>query len=202
VRASLLETAVAVLGHQALGWLEAGVLPAKQGTGSAHLAPYQAFRCQDGHVLAGTPNDAAWRRLCEALEVSSLVDDPRFLDNTLRVQNRAALVEALEARFTTAPVAHWVERLEAARVAVAPIHTLDQILSHPQVLANEMIVEVDGNAGEPVRGVGTPFKLSEGGGTSRRPVPQLGADTTEVMRDLLAFTDAEIARLRASGAIA
>jgi crotonobetainyl-CoA:carnitine CoA-transferase CaiB-like acyl-CoA transferase len=201
VRASLLETAVAVLGHQALGWLEAGVLAGKQGSGSAHLAPYQAFRCHDGYILAGAPNDAAWRRFCAALGAPALVDDERFRDNTLRVKNRAVLVEALEARFSDASVAHWVERLEAERVAVAPIHTLDQILSHPQVRANDMVVEVDGNDGAPVSGLGTPFKLSEGGGTARRGVPHLGADSVAVLRDTLAFSEVEIARLKASGTI-
>jgi crotonobetainyl-CoA:carnitine CoA-transferase CaiB-like acyl-CoA transferase len=201
VRASLLETAVAVLGHQALGWLEAGVLAGKQGSGSAHLAPYQAFRCQDGYVLAGAPNEAAWRRFCAALGEPGLVEDARFADNTLRVQNRAALVELLEARFGQAPVAHWVERFEAERVAVAPIHTLDQILTHPQVRANDMVVEVDGNDGTPVPGLGTPFKLSEGGGTARRGVPQLGADSIDVLRDTLAFSESEIARLKSSGTI-
>ena len=201
VRASLLETAVAVLGHQGLGWLEAGVLPTKQGTGSAHLAPYQAFRCRDGYMLAGAPNDAAWRRFCSALGTPALVDDPRFADNHARVANRGALVEALEARFGTQPVAHWVERFEAAKVACAPIHTLDQILVHPQVRANDMVVEVDGNDGTTVSGLGTPFKLSEGGGTARRGVPRLGADTVAVLRDRLQFSDAEIAQLRAAGAV-
>jgi crotonobetainyl-CoA:carnitine CoA-transferase CaiB-like acyl-CoA transferase len=201
VRASLLETAVAVLGHQALGWLEAGVLPSKQGTGSAHLAPYQAFRCQDGFMLAGAPNEAAWQRFCAAIDVPALLDDARFSDNTRRVQNRAALVEAIEAKLATAPVAHWVERLEAERVAVAPIHTLDQILTHPQVRANDMVVEVDASDGKPMVGVGTPFKLSEGGDTARRGVPQLGADSVPVLRDTLEFSESEIARLKASGTV-
>jgi formyl-CoA transferase len=177
------------------------VLPAKQGTGSAHLAPYQAFRCQDGYMLAGAPNDAAWRRFCAALDEPALVDDPRFGDNTLRVQNRTALVELLEAKLATAPVAHWVERFEAERVAVAPIHSLDQILTHPQVRANDMVVEVDGDGGKPVPGVGTPFKLSEGGGTARRGVPQLGADSIAVLRDTLEVSETDIARLKASGTI-
>ena len=201
VRASLLETAVAVLGHQGLGWLEAGVLPTKQGTGSAHLAPYQAFRCRDGYLLAGAPNDAAWRRFCEALGATALLDDPRFAGNPARVAHRAALVEALEARFGSEPVAHWVERFEAAKVACAPIHTLDQILAHPQVRANDMVVEVEGSDGAPMAGLGTPFKLSEGGSSARRGVPQLGADTVTVLRDQLAFSDAEIARLQAAGAV-
>ncbi len=200
VSASLLETAVAVLGHQALGWLEAEVLPTKQGTGSAHLAPYQAFRCQDGHILAGAPNDAAWQRFCGALGLDALAADERFRDNKQRVANRAALVEVLEARFMTQPVAHWVERLETARVAVAPIHTLDQVLSHPQALANHMVVDVAGNDGAAVRGVGKPFKLGGDGSVATRPVPRLGADSADVLA-ALAFSAAEIARLKASGAV-
>ncbi len=177
------------------------MLPTKQGTGSAHLAPYQAFRCRDGHILAGAPNDAAWRRFCGALGTEALIEDPRFRDNPVRVKNRAALIALLEATFVTAPVAHWVERFEAAKVAVAPIHTLDQVLSHPQALANDMVVDLVGNDGVPVRGVGTPFKLEAGGGVAARPVPRLGADSAQVLHDTLKFSDAEIAQLKASGAV-
>src|SRR5690606_11990770 len=48
VKASLLETAVALLGYHAVSWMQAGVLPTPQGSGSWHLAPYQAFHTKDG----------------------------------------------------------------------------------------------------------------------------------------------------------
>ena len=78
VRASPLETLVAELGYHAVAWLRGREPPEKQGSGAKGLAPYQAFRCRDGHVLVGAPNDGAWARLCAALEDPGLAADPRF----------------------------------------------------------------------------------------------------------------------------
>ena len=97
--ASLLETAVALLGYHAVAWMQAGILPTPQGSGSWHLVPYQAFRCADGYMLAGAPNDAAWQRFCDALAWPELAQDARFLGNAARVEQRGMLVPMLEERF-------------------------------------------------------------------------------------------------------
>ena len=139
VRASLLETAVSLMGYHAVAWLQDGIMPVKQGSGGANQAPYQAFRCQDGFILVGAPNNPAWLRLCGALGDEALANDPRFATNVSRVKHKAALVSLLEAHFARHRSAHWTEVLEAAGVAVSPIQTIDQVLTHPQVLANDMV---------------------------------------------------------------
>ena len=200
VRASLLETAVALLGYHAVAWLQAGILPTPQGSGSWHLVPYQAFRCADGYMLAGAPNDAAWQRFCDALAWPELGQDARFLGNAARVEQRGTLVPLLEERFGRQPVEYWVARFEARNVACAPLHKLDQVLTHPQVLANAMVVDTQGEDGATQRLVGTPFKLGDGGGTSTVAPPALGADTEAVLADTLGLSAAEIDALRAASA--
>ena len=199
VRASLMETAVALLGYHAVSWLQAGVLPTPQGSGSWHLVPYQAFRCADGYMLAGAPNDAAWVRFCDALDWPELAQDARFHGNAARVEQRSTLVPMLEERFGRRPVAAWVERFEARNVACAPLHTLDQVLTHPQVLANTMVVSAQEPDGGTQQLVGTPFKLADGGGTAGTAPPPLGTDTEQVLRDVLGMSAAEIAALVETG---
>ena len=200
VRASLLETAVALLGYHAVGWLQAGILPTPQGSGSWHLVPYQAFRCADGYMLAGAPNDPAWQRFCDALAWPELGQDARFLGNAARVEQRGTLVPMLEERFGRHPVDYWVDRFEARNVACAPLHKLDQVLTHPQVLANSMVVEAQGPDGATQQLVGTPFKLGQGGGTASTAAPALGADTNAILADTLGLSDIEIDTLRAASA--
>ena len=200
VRASLLETAVALLGYHAVAWLQAGILPTPQGSGSWHLVPYQAFRCADGYMLAGAPNDAAWQRFCEALAWPELGQDGRFHGNAARVEQRDKLVPMLEERFGRHPVAYWVERFEARNVACAPLHKVDQVMTHPQVLANAMVVEAQGSDGATQQLVGTPFKLGEGGGTASTAPPALGADTDAILADTLGLSAADIDALRDANA--
>ena len=200
VRGSLLETAVALLGYHAVSWMQTGLLPVPQGSGSGHLVPYQAFRCQDGFMLAGAPNDGAWTRFCQALEWPDLAHDPRFLGNVARVKQRDVLIPMLEERFGRAPVGYWVDRFEAQGVACAPIQTLDQVMTHPQVLANAMRVQAPGADGLPRDLVGTPFKLAEGGGIAASAAPALGADTDVILSELLGMTPDQIAAANAASA--
>ena len=202
VHGSLLETAVALLGYHAVGWMQSGLLPEPQGSGSGHLVPYQAFRCQDGFMLVGAPNDGAWNRFCDGLEWPDLAQDPRFLGNVARVEHRDVLIPMLEERFGRHPVAYWVERFEARGVACAPIHTVDQVMTHPQVLANGMRLQASDADGAMRDLVGTPFKLAHGGGTAPTAAPDLGADTDAILADTLGLTPGQIAALRADGAFA
>ncbi|MDB5512147.1 MAG: E-cinnamoyl-CoA:R-phenyllactate CoA transferase [Enterovirga sp.] len=200
VRASLLETAVSLLGYHAVAWLQTGLLPRKEGSGVWHLVPYQAFMCQDGYILAGATNDAAWRRFCSALGCEDYAMDERFATNDRRLENRPVLVPLLEARFAQQPVAHWVPRFEANGVAVAPLHTLDQVMSHPQVLANDMVIEAVTESGRATKVLGPPFKLSHHRVVSSRAAPKLGVHTEAVLKDQLDLADADIDRLREAGA--
>ncbi|WP_428483123.1 CaiB/BaiF CoA transferase family protein [Rhodopila sp.] len=200
VHGSLLETAVALLGHTAVAWMQAGVLPEPQGSGSSLLVPYQAFRCQDGIVLAGAPNDGAWFRFCDALGCAELAADPRFHGNLARVASREILIPLLERRFALGTVAHWLERFEARSVACAPVQMVDQVMRHPQVVANAMRVRAHDVDGLETDLVGTPFKLAWGGGVAASAAPRLGADTAAVMGDWLGLSERELGTWRQAGA--
>ncbi len=202
VRGSLLETAVALMGYHAVGWMQGGHMPEPQGSGSGHLVPYQAFKCLDGYMLAGAPNDGAWKRFCAALEWPELSQDSRFEGAVKRAEQRNVLIPMLEERFAAKPVAYWVERFEANTVACSPLQTVDQVMTHPQVLANDMRVHAANADGTMQDLVGTPFKLAEGGGTAAAAAPVLGAETEIILAETLGMSAAEIGALRDSGAFA
>ena len=201
VRISLLETAVAILGYHGPNWMQAGWVPPKQGSAAGNLAPYQAFRCSDGYLVAGATNDRVFRVFCETLGCPDIVADPRFATNALRVQNRGAMNDILFPLFATRTVAEWVGALDGNGVPTSPVHSLQQVMEHPQVLANDMVVEVDTPEGMPARYVGTPFKIAGHEGPSRRPPPHRAADTQEVLRDVLGFDADAIARFVRAGAV-
>jgi crotonobetainyl-CoA:carnitine CoA-transferase CaiB-like acyl-CoA transferase len=202
VRGSLLETAVALMGYHAVGWMQGGHMPVPQGSGSGHLVPYQAFKCADGYMLAGAPNDAAWIRFCNALEWPELAQDPRFIGAVKRAEQRDVLVPMLEERFGHKSVAYWVERFEAHTVACSPLQTVDQVMTHPQVLANDMHVQARNADGTMQDLLGTPFKLADGGGTAETAAPVLGAETEVILADMLGYSAERIAALRTDGAFA
>ncbi len=201
VTVSLLETAITLLGYHAVSWLQAGKLPTREGSGVWHLVPYQAFMCKDGYVLVGATNDAAWRRFCDALDRNDLDADERFHTNDQRLKHRPVLVPLLESILATNTVAHWISRFDAKGVAASPINTLDQVLHHPQVAANNMVVPVTNAEGMQLPTLGTPFKLSGDASYATRAAPKLGADNDDVLRNELGMDAAAIAALKAQGAM-
>lgn len=200
VRVSLLETAVSLLGYHGVGWLEAGAMPRREGSGLWHLVPYQAFRCTDGEVLTGALNDGTWRKLCRAVGRPDLESDAGLASNAGRLARREEVVNEFIKIFGSNTVAYWTERLEEHAVPIAPLHAIDQALMHEQSLANHMVIKLDNGNGRSTRLLGSPFKVGEGANTASRHPPRLGEHSQEVLLGA-GFDQATIDGLRARGVV-
>jgi len=119
-----------------------GVTPERVGLNHPTIAPYGAYPCGDGiPVLFSIQNEREWQRLCaEVLDMPALATDPRFSDNTRRVQNRAALNAEIGRVFTTAPAAQIATRLTAARIAYGMLNDMAGLAAHPQLRRRPVIL--------------------------------------------------------------
>jgi crotonobetainyl-CoA:carnitine CoA-transferase CaiB-like acyl-CoA transferase len=201
VEVSLMQTAVAQLGYHFTAYTMAGVVPERGGSGVWHIVPYQAFATQDGWILAGATNDAAWQRMTAAMEADALAADPRFATNGGRVQDRVALIAALGTLFATRTTDDWMERLDAAKVPCSPVLGIDETLAHPQVRAMGMVATVPDDRGGTIDLCGVPLSLSETPSVPRRRPPDLGDHTVEILSGDLGLTSEDIETLRREGAI-
>jgi crotonobetainyl-CoA:carnitine CoA-transferase CaiB-like acyl-CoA transferase len=147
-------------------------------------APYNAYRCADGlYVHIACYNDKFFRNLCAAMGSPHLVDDDRFATNEARVAHRRDLDEIIGEFLIGLPRAKALEVLWDHDVIVGPVNDYAEALSDPQVLHNEMVVEVPHHTG-PLRVTGVPVHLSATPGSVRRPPPGLGEHTAEVLQEL------------------
>jgi formyl-CoA transferase/CoA:oxalate CoA-transferase len=133
------------------------------------------------------------------LDASELAEDPRFRTFKLRYQNREEVLEHIQELLLARTTEEWVTLLQG-KVPCAPVNTIAQGLSDPQVLARGMIVEVDHPKFGRLREVGNPIKIV-GEEHPRAPAPALGQDTHVILREELGYSDDDIARLQAAGAI-
>ncbi|MBI3892171.1 MAG: CoA transferase, partial [Candidatus Wallbacteria bacterium] len=138
---------------------------------------------------------------CGALGRQDLRDDPRFSTNRARVRSREELTALLERMFADMDVAAIRDALDGAGVPNGPILPLDQVLTQPQVLARDMVVELQHPKAGPIRVTGLPVKLSETPGGIYSPPPLLGEHTEQVLTGLLGLEVAELAELRRSGVV-
>ena len=204
---TLLDVGMAVLANQAAGFLATGKAPGRMGNSHPSLAPYQDFPTQDGNMLLAIGNDGQFQRFCAAAEQPHWASDPLFATNTLRVQNRTALIPAMEAVTRTRTTAEWITLLEDKAVPCGPINTIAQAFDDDQVKARGLAVSLprwkDGETGDGVQqitGVASPLRLSATPPVLRNAPPALGQHTDEVLREL-GLDDARIAALRAAKAI-
>src|SRR5262249_60157289 len=121
VTTALFETALMWMSYHAMGYMASGAVPQAQGSGTAMIAPYQAFPTADGFAMIGAGSDALFAKLAAALGCPQLTGYARFKDNPSRVTNRAALVEALSARTRQRKAAELVEALRPAGRAAAAL---------------------------------------------------------------------------------
>ena len=195
VEVSLFETALSLMSYHAVGYLLNGHVPQRQGSGHPMIVPYQVFPTQDGEIFIVGSNQRLWTRLCQALCRDDLLQDPRFHSNAERVAHREVLVPLLQVETRKYRTAELHEMLDKADIPCAPVNTLDKVLTDPQTLAREMIVDVPHPLIPDLKLLGVPIKLSDTPGEVRLPPPLKSQHTEEVLTDL-GYSGADIKTLR------
>ena len=114
VDTSLLEAAMALTVWESTEYWVTGRAPKPLGSAHRLTAPYQAVRAADGYFNIGANNDKLFEGLCQAIGRPDLCDDARFATSALRMEHRAALIEAIEKTTAGEPRAHWLARLDHA----------------------------------------------------------------------------------------
>jgi crotonobetainyl-CoA:carnitine CoA-transferase CaiB-like acyl-CoA transferase len=197
---SLLDTAVSMLSYFAVWTLNRDWI-AERTRSSAHqtIVPAQNFPTRDGWIVIFCNKDKFWRDLVETLGAAELAEDARFRTFGDRFANKDALLPLLQARFATRTTDEWLDRLRG-RVPCAPVNDVRQALADPQVLARDMIVEVEHPDFGTLKEVRSPVRTE---GEIRHPTraPRLGEHTDQILREVLSYSDSTIARLRATGVI-
>jgi crotonobetainyl-CoA:carnitine CoA-transferase CaiB-like acyl-CoA transferase len=200
VTTALFESALMWVSYQAMGYLASGEVPQAQGSGTAMIAPYQAFPTADGYVMIAAASDALFARLAAALDAPELPRDPRFRDNPARVTNRAALVDAVATRTRAHKSGDLLERLRAAGVPSAPILSVDQVLHEPQTEASGMLLGAAHPRVPDYRSIGLPIQWDGRRPEVRRVPPLLGEHSADVLTGL-GYTLDDVRSLKSRGLV-
>jgi crotonobetainyl-CoA:carnitine CoA-transferase CaiB-like acyl-CoA transferase len=196
VQASLLEAQIAMMDFQAARYLVDGVVPGQAGNDHPYSTPMGVFETADGFINIGVGGDGQWRALCVALDRPDLGQAAEYATGELRLRNRPKLAAVLTEIFKSKTSAQWLDLLEQQGVPAGPIYKLDEVFADPQVKHLGIAVPLHHPTRGDVRVVGQPVALSRTPARVVSPLPEPGAHTDEILRDI-GYSVADIAEFRA-----
>jgi crotonobetainyl-CoA:carnitine CoA-transferase CaiB-like acyl-CoA transferase len=162
-------------------YLADGIQRTKVGRGNPFFSP---FRAKDGDVMVMLGVGPTWPIFCRVLDVSHLEKDPRFETEAARFKNAEELYPILDESFSNKTRVEWQQIFRENKLRCDPCLTYEELFAHPQVEANEMVV----NFQHPQRGtmkmLGIPVKLRKTPGKADTPPPLLGQHTEEILLEL------------------
>ena len=147
---------------------------------------YSVFECADGNwIQLGCVHAGFVRAAAAVMGIENLIDDPRFNEGRPSSQEAHRELSSMVSRvIMTKTLDQWPSLFEEADVPYAPAHHTEEAIDDPQVLANEMVVQLQDPVVGPILQMGLPLALSRTPGKIRcaRAVP--GQDTEKVIREL------------------
>jgi formyl-CoA transferase len=200
VHTSLLQAMVTMLDFQAARWLIDSEIPPQAGNDHPTGIPTGVFTTADGHINIAASGQVMYRRLCEAIEATHLIDDPRFKTMADRSRHRKAMNEELDKVLVARPSAEWIEALNKAGVPCGPILNVEQVFEDPQVQHLGLAQPVCHPERGEIRVQGLPAALSRTPGAIRRAAPAHGEHTDEILAEF-GYSREEIAALRRDGIV-
>lgn len=184
VDVAMLDCQVALLENAISRMQVDGSAPGPIGSRHPSITPFDVFRATDGWFVIAAGNDGLFQRLCDALDLPELQNDPRFTTNPLRCLNHEELKELLELRLDSAPCAHWQELLMRNNIPTGAYNDLAAVVQDPQVHARDMLVQVQTQNGRSLTVAGNPVHV----GAHRTPTtcqpPRLDQDREAILREI------------------
>lgn len=200
VRLAMLDAVVSFLWHE--GMTQYTFMGSDIGVARPPDTRDLIFETADGYITAAAVSDKEWQGMTRALGRPEWLEDPRFSTPASRVKYADVRLEMTAEVLKERTSAEWLERLDTEQVPSAPVNRKPDVLTDPQVHANDLIVESDHphaghmrQARPAARFEGTPTELL------RQPAPLLGEQTDAVLAEL-GLSAARRAELRAAGTIA
>lgn len=197
---SMLESMVEWMGFPLYYAYDDAPQPPRAGAAHATIFPYGPFPVGDGNtVMLGLQNEREWQVFCEMVLLNaSLAQNPLFMSNSKRVENRDVLRQHIVDAFSNLSIEQVVARLESAQIANARVNQMKDVWAHPQLHARQRWVDVP----SPVGKLSTlkPPATNQSFEARIEAIPALGEHTDMILTQV-GCSDEQIAKLRQAGAI-
>ena len=160
------------------------------------------YRCKDGNWIMGTHNPEAkyWPGFCKLTEQTQLLEDPRFADEAGRITHGKELVALFDKIFLTRTRDEWMALFRENGFMFAPVQRIEEVLTDPQAMENDYVVDFDHPLLGKVKMPGYPVTFSANSVGTMCLSPKKGEHTDSVLQNL-GYGQPEIKALKAEGIV-
>jgi crotonobetainyl-CoA:carnitine CoA-transferase CaiB-like acyl-CoA transferase len=176
--------------------------PVRTGLHYSVLAPAGMFKGREGYILIFAWLDHHWVKLCELMKRPELARDPRLIDNSSRVKNRAGVIEAIECWLQSMPSDEdAIAALREARLPCAPVLTVEKAMQHPHLVERQTVQTVHDRILGDFQIPGFPLRFSSFPERLDLEAPFLGEHNERILSSLLGYSADRVAQLTQEGVL-
>ena len=192
---AIYETLLTLIGPNVINYDQLGIIQQRSGSRLSFTAPRNTYRTRDERwVTIGGSAQSAFTSICKTLGIAEIIEDPRFLNNRLRIKNVEALDQAIQSAVEQFDLTDLLAQAAKNNSTMSPVNDVEQIFADPHIQARQNITQLfDSELKSNVRMQGVVGKLSESPGHIRHPGPRLGADNHAVLVEQLGYSLTQLA---------
>jgi len=197
VEAAMVNGMLSMLAYLSSEYFATGKEPERTGNDHPIASPYGLFHARDGAIAVAPATPDILAKFMRELGLAAHLERPDLKTAEQRRAARPELNALVDAALGVETQDYWIARLNKAGVPAGKVLTIAEVFSDPQIAAQEMAIDIEHPGHGTVRMVGFPVKLSGTPCVVRRPAPELGAHTGEVLAEI-GLDPGEIERLKAA----
>ena len=181
---SMLDCQIAILENAIARYLSKNEIPKPMGSRHPSIAPFEAFKTKDSHIIIAAGNDKLFEKLCNVLEISKIFNDEKFNTNSSRSKNIGELKVIIENKLSSKITTDWVSQMEKERIPCGPIYNIKEAVENPQVQSRNMIVKAYHKVIGDFKLAGNPIKMSSyKDETTRGDIPDLDEHREKILKE-------------------
>ena len=181
---SMLDCQIAILENAIARYLSKNEIPKPMGSRHPSIAPFEAFKTKDSHIIIAAGNDKLFEKLCNVLEISEIFNDEKFNTNSSRSKNIGELKVIIDNKLSSKITTDWVSQMEKERIPCGPIYNIKEAVENPQVQSRNMIVKAYHKVIGDFKLAGNPIKMSSyKDETTRGDIPDLDEHREKILKE-------------------
>lgn len=197
---SMLDVQISLLSY--MGTMSLMSNEAPKGIGNGHFihVPYNCYKTQDGYIVIACIGDSFFEKFAEFIKIPEL-QNPEYRSQPVRFKDKALIDKLISEELLKNTTEYWLTNLTKVRIPCGPVNNMIQALEDIQVNSRNMVVNIELDSGEMIRMPGNPIKLTSTVTEIFSPPPKIGQNTSEVLRNLLDYSQVHIDELAKNGII-